>query len=152
MSDAKDDNIWCVKPEQDTIDLEWDSPAGVRKFSISVKKRLTVGEERRIMTAGWRSMSSVKQEPQPATGLGVQEAAPPPSTEIQIDWRAQTFARSEVYLLSWTLPVPLTREGIESLDPDVYAIIENAITAHKEAMDKAKKLRTGSSAPERISA
>ncbi len=133
------ENLWTVKPEDVQIELE--HPENGTKFWIKVKKYLTVGETRRVSTAGWRSMSSAKKEAGDTT---------PAATEIQIDWRAQTFARTEAYLIAWSLTndgVPMTRDGIESLDPAVYEVIENAISAHVEAMDLEKKARRGSSEP-----
>lgn len=140
-------NVWTVKPEHVTIELSYAKPDGtVYPFWIEVKKYLNVGEARRVTTAGWRSMSSGKQE---------EGATEPGPTEIHIDWKAQTFSRTEAYLVDWSLAkdgVPMTRGGIESLDPDVYKLIEDAITAHTEAMEAAKKQRVGSSLPSTMSA
>ena len=129
-------NVWCVKPESVRIDLAYTPPGETeRKFWIEIKKHLTVGEERRIMTAGWKGMSRSEESGE---------------TGINIDWKAQTFARTETFLTDWSLKddgVPLSRASIEALSSDVYALIETAINAHVEAMVEEKKAKSGSSAP-----
>ncbi len=142
-------SIWTVKPEEVAIDLRFVAQGGATyPFTIRIKKYLTVGEERRVMTAGWRGMNSTTRRADGAE----------PGPEIQIDWRAQTFARTEAYLLDWSLTDdgkrldPRSRDVIESLSPDVYALIENAITAHVEAMTMEKKRTAGSAGPEAMSA
>ena len=148
MSDSNA-NDWTVKPEETTIDLVYKRPDGTeRGFWIRVRNELNVGEARRVTTAGWRGMSSTQAKNDDPKDAERQ-------TEISIDWRAQTFARTQAYLLDWSLTkdgVPMTRDGIESLKPEVYEVIENAITAHKEAMDAAKKRPAGSSVPSTMSA
>jgi hypothetical protein len=128
-------SIWTVKPEEVKVDLVYkDQP-----FWITVKKFLTVGEERRIMTAGWRGMASSKD--------------PNANEEITIDWKLQTFARTETYLLDWSLTddkavkLPVNRAVIETLEPDLYGLIEQAITGVVEASAEEKKLKAGSAAP-----
>lgn len=142
-------NIFTIRPEEKTIDLEWpDAPGGVPvKFWIKVKKRLTVGEDRRIQTAGWKGVANF--------GGGRDAKGEERSPEINIDWRAQSFARTEVYLTDWSLEddehvkLPLTLDTIESLDPSIFSIIERAITAHVESLAEEKKLSSGSSEPTR---
>lgn len=132
-------SIWFVRPEEVKIDLVYVDPAGgEHPFWITVKRMLTVGEQHRVMTSGWK-------------GIGRDKG-------VDIDWQAQTFARTDAYLLDWSLAddagriVPLgetlaSRAAvIESLDPAVYALIENAITAHVRAVAAGKKQKP--SAPE----
>lgn len=129
-------SIWTVKAENVTRDLLFTDPdtGEVHKFWIKLKRALTVGEQRRIVTAGWRGMTS-------GSGQG---------TEISIDWRQQTFARTEAYLVDWSLEddnhnkLPVTRDVIESLSEDVYGLIETAINEHVAAMAQEKKARAGS--------
>lgn len=151
-------SIWTVAPESVTKELvyvrrevvpasEPDGQAEVKEtrhpFSITIKKRLTVGEARRVQTAGWRGIS----------GVGGQQA-----TEISVDWKATTFARTAAYLLGWSLTdgkgrgLPIDEKGLETLHPDVYELIEEAIAAHVTEMEQEKKLTTGTPVPAATSA
>ena len=119
-------SMWCVDPERDRLDLE----ALGHPFWIDVKRELTVGEQRKVETAGFRGVVQGAETRRPG------EAA---STEIAIDWRTQSFARTEVYLLDWSLAddkgnkLKISRDVVESLKQPVYAAIETGITAHVEA-------------------
>ncbi len=143
-------SIWCVAPEETTIELSYAAPDGTAyPFWIKVKKFLNVGEDRRVTTAGWKAVSRAAQPTLPGdtepTGAGGE-------TKIEINWQQQTFARTAAYLLDWSLlddqkrklPIPA---AITELKTDVYALIENAITAHVEAMVQEKKVTSGSSVP-----
>lgn len=145
-------SIWTVKPEEVKVDLVYvtkidvprqDDPTKTESvedrhaFWIKLKKRLTVGESRKAMMSGWRSASFGRADGQ--TG-----------TEVQIDWQRNSFARTEAYLLDWSLEDEdgkrldaRSRDVIEALDPDVYALIEDAITALVEATDGEKKILSG---------
>lgn len=132
-------SIWTVRPEQtEPIDLVYVSPRGERvPFWIRLKKRLTIGEARKITTAGWRGVRNVGAE----------------GSEVQIDWQSQSFARAETWVTDWSLEdddrkrLPITRAVIESLEGDVFQLIENAITAHIEAVEEEKKLPSGMTSP-----
>jgi hypothetical protein len=132
-------SIWTVKPEDVRVELSYTSPEGTAyPFWVKFKKRLNVGEERRVMTAGWKGLSSGRDGD--AGG-------------IQIDWQKQTFARAEAYLTDWSLldddakKLPISREVIETLNGDVYKLIETAITAHVAAVEEEKKVPTGTPSP-----
>lgn len=139
---------WTVRPETVKIDLVYegtleDGTAFQEPFWITLKKRLTVGEARKAMTAGWRSASFGRKDGEVQTG-----------TEVTIDWQRNSFARTEAYLQDWSLMDdannkldPKNRDVIESLDPAVYQIVEDAITKHVEAADREKKASSGSSSP-----
>lgn len=129
-------SVWFVKPEEVQIDLSYTAPDGTAyPFWIKVKKYLTVGEQRRVMTAGWKGMRS---------GGAVEGGQ-----EIQIDWKVQTFARTEAFLTAWSFgegkDAP-SRASIEALHSDVYTVIENAINAHVAAIEEEKKVPSGSAA------
>ena len=134
-------SVWTVKPEEVRLDLSYLAPDGTaHPFWIKVKKYLNVGEERLVMTAGWRGMSR-----DDAGG----------ASAIQIDWKAQTFARTEAYLRDWSLKDDghaLHRDTIEALDSAVYGLIEDAITRHVEAMALEKKRPNSSDGPSTTSA
>lgn len=139
-------SIWTVKPQDTTVDCEWVAADGAtHKFWIKLKKRLTVGEDRRIQTAGWKGVANF--------GGGKNAKGEDTSPEINIDWQKQSLARTEVYLNDWSLEdddhvkLPLTRDTIEALDPDLFKVIEAAITTHVEAVAQEKKATTGAEKP-----
>lgn len=137
MSNSK----WAVQPQSKRLELEYrDGQGTAHPFWIEVKRYLTIGEERRVMMAGWRGMSTPSSE-QRAGGR---------SNAIEIDWQLQTFARTEQYLRDWSLKddgLPLNRDSIESLDPDVYLAIEVALNDHVNLMAEEKKRPIGSASP-----
>lgn len=131
-------SVWVTKPEEVKIDLNYVVDGASYPFFIKVKKFLTVGEQRRVQTSGWRGMRSGRPD---EDGVATQE--------INIDWKTQAFARAEAYLLGWSLtgvddaPLPITRESIESLNADVYALIDTALGEHITKTDEEKKLKAG---------
>lgn len=136
-------SIWCVKPDVDKLELTWIDPEGTpHNLWIKVKRRLTVGEERKVMTAGWRSISNLATR-----GPGGDQQ--PGDAAINIDWKAQSFARASVYLVEWSLEddankrLPLNTDTLESLHPTLFTAIENALTAHIEACNQEKKVTDG---------
>lgn len=143
-------NKWFVKPEVTRLDSECDG----EPFWIEVKNNLTIGEKRRLETAGFRGMSGMVDAKQ------IRPGDAPRSPEIGIDWRAMSFARTETWLTDWSLAddhdnkIPLTnkREVLEALRPEVYEAIENAISKHVDAQAEAKKPKAGSLSPSAISA
>lgn len=144
-------SIWTIKPEEKRVDLKWTDPDGtVHDFWIKLKKKLTVGEERRIQTAGWKGVANF--------GGGRNAHGEERAPEINIDWRQQSFARTETYVTDWSLAdendtkLPLTTDTIESLDPDLFKIIEQAITDHVEAVAQEKKQSSGGDKPSTTSA
>lgn len=121
---------WTVAPEPVRIDLEWNG----EPFWIEIKKDLNEGERRRSATAGFRGM----------TVQGGDRNADKPQ-EITIDWASQSLARTLAYLLDWNLlddkgnKLPVKRDSIEALHPDVYDVIEKGINAHVEQRAAEKK-------------
>ena len=138
-------NFWCVTPETDRLELE----ALGRPFWIDVVRELTVGEQRQVDTGGFRG--------------GVQGAegqrAADRQTEIAIDWKAQSFARSEVYIKDWSLAddkgnkLPIKRATIEALRQPVFQAIEDGLTKHIETQAALRKnAPSGDAGPRAISA
>lgn len=129
-------SLWTVAPETERVNLEYNGTA----FWIELKQELTIGEQRRMETAGFRGAR---------TGTSVPEG----DNEISIDWRAQSFARTEIYLVDWSLAddagnkLKLTKDTIQALRQDVYDLIEKAINAHVEARAAVKKADAGNSTP-----
>jgi hypothetical protein len=82
-------SIWTIRPETETIDLQFVAPDGAtHPFTITVKKRLTVGEQRRVQTAGFRGIKTARSNAIP--GQPAEEA----STEISVDWPTSSRGRS----------------------------------------------------------
>lgn len=131
-------SIWVVNPEVVKYDLTFRGDDGSENpFWIRIKKRLTVGEERKVQTAGWKGVSGL------ITG---DRSAIAPSVEI--DWRATAFARAETYIVDWSLAddkenkLPVKLDTMLSLHSGVFELIDEAITRHVEAVDQEKKART----------
>lgn len=138
-------NPWFVKPEVVTKDLVWRDPEGHDvPFWIKIKKFLTVGEERVVQTAGWKGV----------TGAGADNEG----AEIRIDWKTTSFARAEAYLVDWSLEddkhnrIPPNSNSLQALHPEVFELIEGAITEHVKVMEAEKKARAGSVASSPTSA
>lgn len=135
-------NIWCVRPESKLIEgLKWRDELGVEHtIWIRVKKRLTVGEDRRMKMAGWG-------------GIKGERGSKEPTAEIGINWRDTAFAKVEVYLLDWSLEdderrkMPIERDIIESLHEDLFNVIDAAIAKHVEEIEEAKKSQSTIGAP-----
>ena len=131
-------NRWTVKPEERRVEIELDG----EPHWLLLKKYLTEGEKRRVMTAGWRG---VKQAGESRRG----QAADDRGAEISIDWQTQTFARTLTYVSGWSLQddrgvtLPRTIDVIESLREEIYEPIETAITKHIEEMAEEKKAMSG---------
>ena len=112
-----------VKPETVRYDLAPD-PTG-RVEWIEIKKRLNQGEANSVMTAGWRSVNR--------------------GQEVMVDWRAQTFARTVMYLVRWSFldeddqQTKPSAETIEALDQETFAEIQELITRHIELEAEARK-------------
>lgn len=130
-------NPWTVAPEVVQADLVWTDPDGIaRNLWVKIKKFLTVGEERVVQTAGWKGVTGMAQ----GEGGGG-------DAEIRIDWKQTSFARAQAYLVDWSLEddrhnrMPLTSASLQALHPEVFELIEKAISDHVQAMDTEKKAR-----------
>jgi hypothetical protein len=139
-------NPWTVAPQAITINLSWTDPENTaREFWVKIKKFLNVGEERMVQTAGWKGVSGV------AGGEGA-------DAEIRIDWKATSFARALAYLVDWSLEddkhnrMPLNLNSLQALHPEVFEMIENAISSHVRAMDAEKKAKLSPTEPALTSA
>lgn len=138
---------WTVTPETDRLDVEI---LGEQCW-IEVKRDLTIGEQKRVDTSGFRGMTGFGKTDDEPGSIAEQERKQ--QTEISIDWRGQTFARTLTYLVDWSLAddkgnkLPCTgaagRATIEALHQDVYAAIEKAINEHVERRTREKKVKSG---------
>ena len=101
---------------------------------IEIKERLTVGEQKRVDVSGLKRMH-------PTPGQA--------SSPIDTDFAEFSFARTTAYLVDWSFTgsddkaVPVSRASIEALTTETYREIEDAITAHVEALTEAKKMQAG---------
>ena len=142
------ENFWCVTPETDEVTIE---VAG-HQAKLWLKRELTVGEQREVDTAGFRSVGGL--------GGGRQRAGGPASEpEIMVDWKAQSFARTLAYVADWDMTdgkgnkLKIARATIESLRQSVHEAIEVAISAHIERQEALRKnVQSGESLPPAISA
>lgn len=122
-----------VKPETVRLHLE-DGESW-----IEVKKFLTAQEQRRIESYGMERM--VRQEKKAATDNE--------EVEIKFDWVRWEFNRVLTYLVDWNFvrevngkeePVEVTRDALESLDPDTFEEIKTVLDSHAETMAEEKKV------------
>jgi len=111
-----------VVPETVRIDLsdgDW----------IEIKKKLNVGETRRMQLGGIKMTGKAGQK----------------EMEIAMDVEALSFAKVSVYLLDWSFEdangkrLPLSQEAIEALDEPSYQEISEAIDKHTASMEEEKK-------------
>jgi hypothetical protein len=117
--------------------------------TISIKRELTVGEQKRMFAAGLKQMTaSGENEP-----------------KFDIDPVEMSFAKINEYLVDWSfvepslnkngeqitgkdakpevVPVELTPDAIRNLDQATFEEIEKAIDEHTEQLDKEKKVKAG---------
>lgn len=126
-------SVWCVRPtETAPITLKWTDPddGSAHEFWVRLKRRLNIGEQRRIESSGW-------------TGFR------PGSSEIGINWQEQAYVRVLTWVTSWSLEdderrrLPVSRDVLETLHPSVYTLIEDAISAHIKEITEEKKVTSG---------
>jgi hypothetical protein len=118
-------NPWSVEPEEEKIELVWKDDDIEREFWIMVKKRLTIGESRRMLKSISKVHSKLKSQ-------GGEAEAP----EASFDWTEYSFARAMTYMIDWSLAddkgnkMQLNRSNLESLNQTVFDIIDKAIDQH----------------------
>lgn len=127
-----------VTPEVERIALKDD--ANGQPQWIDVKRELTVGEEKRYRSAGFKQMS---------TAQGGGESSGP---AIDVDWARLAIARVEAYLVDWSatrvdkagkvVQVPVTRANIEGLAQEDFNEIDDAIQAYVARVAESKKATT----------
>ena len=133
-------SIWTVEPETERLELtyRYRNEAGEQQdvpFWLDVKKFLTVGEQRRLETAGFGSVEARQRRSDEAALM-------------TIDWQRMSFAQAEIYIVDWSLKderevkLPITRETIESLAKPVFTLIDEALKAHVEAMEEKSSGKT----------
>lgn len=103
---------------------------------IHLRRRLGVGEATRMRTAGIMGASNV-------------DAEEIKDRRLDMDMSKFKIARVLAWVSDWTLvddkgvKIPLTVEGVESLDEETFDEIENAISARVKEIDAEKKARAG---------
>jgi|AP59_1055472.scaffolds.fasta_scaffold84465_1 hypothetical protein len=133
-------NVWAVKPEEKKIELVWDDGNTKREFWISVKQRLTVGENRNML----KSISTV------STKIAARGQKSEGGAEANFEWTEYSFARCSAYLLDWSLTdesnnkLPLDRPTLESFNQEVFDLIDNAIDKHEQDVNEAHEKKTNS--------
>jgi hypothetical protein len=106
---------------------------------IEIKRRLTVGERRRILSRA-------------ASGGISSDGA-----RVHVDAAEMAFARVEAWMLDWSFtgldekPVAYSPAALKNLDPETFTEIESAIDAH-EVRVSAEGKASGAPEPPAISA
>jgi len=90
---------------------------------IDVKQRLNAGQQRRVFGRMVKTMQA--------------------GEKITLDPEQVGISRVLEYLVGWSfesggVPVPVTEEAVNNLDPDVYEEIRKTIDAHEESVAKAR--------------
>ena len=106
---------------------------------IEVKKELTVGEDKRFRSTGFKQVT--------------QGTAP----GIEVDWEKLALARVEAYLVDWsatrqtkdgkTVSVPVTPESIRALDTESFNEIDEAIQQHITEQADVKNVTSSAETP-----
>lgn len=144
-------NPWTVDPtETEKIELEWVDGETVRKIWLTVKKQLSVGEERAML----KQVSSVSQP------MVRKKGDAPERATARIEWAEYSFARAVAYIVDWSLAhdaekadrLPPTRQSYESLRTDAFEVIDNALDEYETKVKESKKIPAGSPKPEPTSA
>ena len=122
-----------VTPGSKRLDLK-DGPEGEKNW-IEVRLNLTVGEEKRFRSAGFRQLTPGSDP----------EATEQKDAKIDVDWARLAFARAEAYILDWSAKdakgkdIRFSRGALESLHPDDFDEIDKAIQAHIDEQAASKK-------------
>jgi hypothetical protein len=118
---------WTVKPETARIELEYEG----EKLWLDVRRHLTVGEEKRMLSSAFRSMSR-------KAGAKIDEDE---NLEFNLDFSKPTIMKMLTYLVGWSLTdedtsraLKIDFDTLSSLHTGVAKLIEDAIDEHAEAM------------------
>ena len=142
-------NPWIVEPEEVKIELNWTDLEGTdRPFWIKAKKRLSVGEQRRML----KSISKV------TTPIAQTKTSEKGAPEAHFECTEYSFSRCLAYLTDWSLSngedkrMTVSRETLESLHQGLFDIIDNALDDHEKTVTQEKKVKTSSRKRKRTSA
>lgn len=116
-----------VTPESKRLHLK-DGPDGEKNW-IDVKLHLTVGEEKKYRSAGFKQLTPGSDP----------DAAEQKDAKIDVDWSRLAFARAEAYLIDWSSKQALKRATIEALHPEDFDEIDEAIKKHIDEQAALKK-------------
>lgn len=103
---------------------------------IQVKDALSVGDQKQVEASGLTRLRPGTKD----TDEG---------NAFDLDLAAFSFARTLAYLTDWSFKgadgkdVKVTKASVAALTVEAYQEIEDAITAHVEARDAAKKSQAG---------
>lgn len=120
MSDCR-----FVYPERKRLELS-------RGDWVEVKKRLGIGEQKKVENGGLRRVQGEKG-----------------NVEVLLDFDEYSFIRAEVYILEWSLrnrddkPVEVSASAIRNLEPASFEEIDLAIKNHIEENEAEKKQTAG---------
>ena len=118
-------NKWFVEPNTVRLELsdgEW----------VEVKEELTYGEQQRLSNAAMTRFQD----------------ASAPTPRIELDFERYQIIRLKTWLTDWSAKgrdgksIKITDESIRALRSDMAAEIDQALTAHIEALEAAKNAPT----------
>lgn len=113
---------------------------------IEVKRELTAGEAKAMRTSAFTYMAG-KPEGAPQTQDNEGDV------KIGVDWKKLGLANILTYVTDWNAkdaqgrPVRFCREAVEQLSEADFGRIEQALTAHKEAVEAEKKMTKAGPTP-----
>lgn len=103
---------------------------------IEVKNELSYGEEQRLASAGLGKVAVSTLTPETETA------------EVGLDLENYNIRRLSMWLVDWSFcdendkRVDLSPDAIGALDPATVTEIDDALTAHIEAVEAGKKVKT----------
>ena len=102
---------------------------------VIIKKSLTNGEQRRIDTAGFKSLEGTSKDED--------------ARKLNIDWEATEFEKVYTYLVGWSGTAQFNKQNLKRMDAEDFNMIKDAIDAYTEEKEKNSKPATvGSEAGE----
>jgi len=130
---------WTVVPATDRIVVHIDD----EDVWLEVKKELTIGEEKRLLGSGFRSLQGSTLE----------------NVSVNIDWDSMAFAKFLVYVTDWSLQdekgnkLSLNLDTVRVLRPSVFSALEKAVDGYVNKVEtERKKALSGEPSPQKISA
>lgn len=99
---------------------------------IDIKERLTYGEQKRLETGAMGKLSGGTEE-EPA---------------INLDFEKYNITRLLTWIVAWSQQdalgqmIPIDRDSIAALHPDIATEIEDVLTAHIQELEDAKNAET----------
>lgn len=136
---------WTVSPDTVRKDLTYEGTP----FWVELKKELTVGEEKRLYSSGFRSVTR---------GQNRNDA----DIELNVNYDVVVFTKVHVWLADWSLSengkkLPLTLDTLRAMRGPVFDLLEKTVDEHsarvaQELSERAKNDQTSEPVQKTISA